>query len=361
MKKIFLFNFVFFALNSVFASTSLQPSELKFHLINKAATPAPLKESDERITSRTRRLTKNFLEDKGIANNAILLINNEVTYKLTGKDAQPQMLPGTGISRSLLGMVIGKLFCDRKINSLDDKLRIYLPSLKNTSWGDASIRNLLLMKSGANLTHLLDHGFVSDKNWSTFNNGNTNWVFSKSFEELLIDSDDKAYKNGEAWNYSSLDSIALGLLAEKLTGNKFIEYFVDSIWSKIGAEHESGWVTNLSGQALYYSGFHAHLDDWAKFGLWTLEQVELNDDCFKDFLSTSLKSEVATATTVKYGFHKWVNCGPYIDFCFIGEGGQYLLFHRKSKTIMFATSSDELKALYLPAVFQEFITWENLD
>jgi CubicO group peptidase (beta-lactamase class C family) len=343
------------------ASTDFLPPELGLVTIEKSSAPSVLIEGRQNISSRNRRLANNFLKDKGLADNAIIFIKDEVSYKQIKDNEQLAMVPGAGISRSIVGLTIGKLLCEQKINSLDDRVEKYVPALLSSSWGNASIKDLLLMRSGANNTNLLDHGFVLDKKWMGSKVNGISWLYASSFEQMLLSSDDKLAQPGYNWNYNNFDTIALGLLIEELTGNGFIDYFKGSIWSEVGAAHKSAWVTNAAGVPLYNNGFLAHPEDWLRFGLWVFEQLSSNDKCFKDYISASLESDVVSATGVKYGFHKWVACGPYIDFCFIGEGGQYLLFNRKSNVVMFASSSDESKSLYIPALFQEFIGWQNLN
>lgn len=361
MRTLFLIIFLISGLGLVSANTIFENPNLNLEIINKSIQPTSLVEGRKNISARNRRAMNNFLNSKGVAENALIFIKDEVSYKLLSKDLPLAMSPGKGISRSLLGMVVGKLVCEKKIESLDDPLSRYLPLLINSPWGNSSIRNLLLMKSGIHATNLLDHGFLPQKQWANFEYQKINWLYAPSFHELLVDDNSRSFGDGEKWNYSNLDSIALGLLVDKLSNNSFIDYFLHSIWSEVGAAYDSAWIKNANGQALYFSGFRAHPEDWVRFGVWVLRQMEKNNDCFSDFLTESLSTNVQTVTGVKYGFHKWVNCGPYIDFCFIGDDGQYLLFNRKSNVIMFATSANIETANYIPAIFQEFIPWEDLE
>ena len=58
------------------------------------------------------------------------------------------ILQGMSMSKTALSTAIGTLLCDGKIESLDDELGKYSPSLNQTPYSKITIRNTLQMNSG---------------------------------------------------------------------------------------------------------------------------------------------------------------------------------------------------------------------
>ena len=58
------------------------------------------------------------------------------------------ILHGMSMSKTALSTAIGTLLCDGKIESLDDELGEYSPSLKQTPYSKITIRNTLQMNIG---------------------------------------------------------------------------------------------------------------------------------------------------------------------------------------------------------------------
>lgn len=56
---------------------------------------------------------------------------------------------GFSMSKSLTALAVGVAHCSGKINSLDDKADKYIPRLTKTSWGNSTVRQLLLMNNGS--------------------------------------------------------------------------------------------------------------------------------------------------------------------------------------------------------------------
>ena len=106
----------------------------------------------------------NIFKDK---NNLAVLIrkNNELVYSRYNKKRKINnnaILHGASMSKTAVSTAIGSLLCNGKIESLDDELGKYSPSLKQTPYSKITIRNTLQMNSGVapvpvSYTHLRAH------------------------------------------------------------------------------------------------------------------------------------------------------------------------------------------------------------
>ena len=68
-------------------------------------------------------------------------------YKSPATDQTAQH--SQSMSKSLTAYMVGILLCDGRIRSLGDRAEAYVPQLKGTVYGDATIKQLLMMSSGA--------------------------------------------------------------------------------------------------------------------------------------------------------------------------------------------------------------------
>ena len=70
--------------------------------------------------------------------------------------------PIWSITKSILSLAIGKAHCDGKLD-IQDKAYIYSKLLSDTSWGNSTIEQLLMMSSGANKVSLRFMGHKDEK------------------------------------------------------------------------------------------------------------------------------------------------------------------------------------------------------
>jgi CubicO group peptidase (beta-lactamase class C family) len=241
------------------------------------------------------------------------------------------------MSKSLTALTVGKAICDGFIDSIDDPLGKYVKELSGTSWGNASVKNVLTMSSGSYKTDIRLNGHknknVEDRLGHPVHHG----YMRENYLDIMKQVDDKEISPGQLFYYNNLDTLALGLLIESATGKKFTDYFSQAIWKTSGAQSKGAWFVNNLEQTSTYQGFSATPHDWIRLGLFVLENGE-KDDCFGKFVKEGTQSILNTNVSFisqGYGFQIWVNCRPGVDYCFVGHGRQYLWFNKEKKIVMY--------------------------
>lgn len=244
---------------------------------------------------------------------------------------------GYSVSKSLTALTVGRAICDGHIKSIDDPIKNYVSNLSGTSWGEASVKDVLRMSSGAYKTELRFDGHKSRELQQSIGTAIAEGKMSADFVDLMKVNDEKRFPTGSVYNYSNFDTVALGLLVQAATGVSFSEYFEKAIWHKIGAESRGAWFVNNNGQTSTYNGFSATPHDWTRIGIMVLDELEKKESCFGKFLldaTSKQTSSVGPATS--YGYQIWVGChASKTDFCFVGFGGQYLLFNVATNTVIY--------------------------
>jgi CubicO group peptidase (beta-lactamase class C family) len=234
-------------------------------------------------------------------------------------------------------LTVGRAVCDGHIESVEDELKKYVPALSGTSWGDSSIRNVLIMSSGAYKTAVQFDGHKSAEMQRTLGAALYDGKMSDDFIEIMRTADEKSSSPGKVFNYSNFDTVALGLLVQGATKTGFANYFEKTIWADVGAESRGAWVINNKSQVSAYAGFSASPQDWLRIGAMVLRELKNQESCFGKFLKEATSRKIDTfrpGPAPAYGYQIWVQCGSS-DFCFVGFGGQYLLFNIEKNIVIF--------------------------
>ena len=275
---------------------------------------------------------------------------------LSGK-ASPQSTPiGNSMAKSLVALAVGKALCDGSIKNIEDKAEGYIRGLSGTSWGHSTVRDLLRMASGAfRAEPTAGSGFKTQKD--TIAN---RAIYTKSLQsdyiEMMKSLDDRIAPSGKEFNYNNYDTNTLALIVESATKKKFAKYFEETIWQEIRPERDGAWIVNNRGQVGGYFGFSAAPRDWLRLGHYVLEQLE-KQGCFPDFLREATREQIPANWTfmTSYGYQIWTKCTRKPgSFCFLGFGGQQLLMHPGSKTVMYVHGTSNESAHPWRQIFEAF-------
>jgi CubicO group peptidase (beta-lactamase class C family) len=244
---------------------------------------------------------------------------------------------GYSVSKSLTALTVGRAICDGHINSIEDPIKKYVGNLAGTSWGEASVKDVLRMSSGAYKTELQFDGHKSRELQQSIGTAIAEGKMNADFVDLMKANDEKSFPTGSIYNYSNFDTVALGLLVQAATGVPFSEYFEKAIWHTTGAESRGAWFVNSNGQASTYNGFSATPHDWTRIGVMVLDELGKKESCFGKFLSDATSPQISSVgTATSYGYQIWVGCrASQTDFCFAGFGGQYLIFNVATNTVIY--------------------------
>jgi CubicO group peptidase (beta-lactamase class C family) len=282
---------------------------------------------------------KRVLDDLFTRNNTKALLvarGDEILYERYSFGVGKRNTPlGYSVSKSLTALTVGRAICDGHIASIEDPLKKYVPALADTSWGDASVSSVLKMASGAYQTSMQFNGHKNREIELAVGPPIAEGRLDTDFADLMKAVDEKRYPPGVLFNYSNFDTVALGLLVQAATAMPFNAYFEKSIWEMVGAESRGGWFMNGKGQASTYNGFSATPHDWLRVGLMVLREKK-RDTCFGKFVKDlSAKHLDSFGPAREYGYQTWVRCASASDFCFVGFGGQYLLFNVETNTVLY--------------------------
>ena len=183
------------------------------------------------------------------------------------------------MTKSMTGLLAEILVTEGK---LDDKALVasIIPELKDSGFGDATVRQVM------DMTTALDYSEdYADPNADI-------WKYSEAASPLPKPKDyngpngyfeylqtvKKNGEHGEAFNYRTINSDALGWIISRTTGKAVNELLSERIWQKIGAEQSAYMTVDAKGTPFAGGGLSAGLHDMARIGSLMLNKGEMNGE-----------------------------------------------------------------------------------
>ena len=216
------------------------------------------------------------------------------------------------VAKSVVAMLIGAAIQDGYIKSVDEKVTDYLPRLKDSSYDQTTIRNLLQMASGVawNEDYADPDSDVASAKYDTLS----------MYEHLRFK--ERVAEPGEHFNYNTAETNLAGTLLRSAIGNNLSTYLQDKIWQPFGMEADAYWqLTEMGGGEFGGCCINATLRDYARIGLFALADGMLPDGT-RVLPEGWMKESVApSAGYAGYGYFWWLNPdGTYQASGIFGQG-----------------------------------------
>ena len=246
------------------------------------------------------------------------------------------------MAKTVTGLLVGIAVSEGAIRSIDDLVSAYVPELAGTQYGATSIRALLRMSSGIAYREIYQPDSDTAKlAKSVFPPGAPGAVAAvKQF-------DTREAPPGTRFNYSSADTLVLGLVVGRATGTSLSDYLSTRIWKKLGAEADAAWRTDPAGQEIAFCCMVATLRDWARLGLMLANDGEWNGrqivprQWILDATTVPPDSYLAPgklSPILGYGYQTWISAGQRRRFSLVGIHGQSMLVDPVTKLVLVHTA-----------------------
>lgn len=244
------------------------------------------------------------------------------------------------IAKSITSLAVGMALQEGKIKSLDDRADLYAPKLAGTLFGETSIRNLLLMASGARYTEEYD----GKDDAARFSAAVTRGGIEAAAKVIA----EREAPQGSRFSYGSAQTHMLSAVLRGATGMSMSEYLIPRLWQAIGAETSALWRTDKTGLELAGGNFNATLRDYARLGVVLANDGKRPDDPQQkqiiplDYLLEATDwQRVPDAFRPRratpyygYGYQFWLFPGEQRRFALLGVYGQMIFVDPQLKLVM---------------------------
>jgi CubicO group peptidase (beta-lactamase class C family) len=259
-----------------------------------------------------------------------------------GADSLPTSF---SVAKSFVSALVGIALEQGYITSVWDPVESYVPALAGTGYGPIPLHHLLTMSSGVQF----DEDYASSS--SDINRVPVRvFVFRTSLPDLLKDVA-MLREPGSYNEYSSSDTMVLGLVLEAATGRSLAQLLEEAIWQPAGMEYPAYWGTDFHGNTLAYGFLSASLRDYLRFGRLYLNQGQREGRQIipAEWVARSVNPQEAhlqpgdnaqSYSTFGYGYQWWIPENPEGEFAAIGIWGQYIYVHPGYGVVIAKTGAD---------------------
>lgn len=318
--------------DAAFRAMDRLPFLAQAHGVPASGTPSPLP------PGAPLKLTIDVDAYMAAQHSAALLVVHEGKLRLEryglGFDAAGRWT-SFSVAKSFTSTLVGAALKDGFIQSLDDKVSLYIPDLKGSAYDEVSVRQLLTMTSGVKWNEDYND---PQSDVALFNKHKPEGGMQAlvSYMRQLP----RAAPAGTRWNYSTGETNLVGTLVQEATKKPLATYLAEKVWGPAGMEQQATWLLSKTGQEIGGCCVQAASRDYARMGLFILDGAKVN--------GTSIVPEGwwAEATTRRadigqpgrgYGYQWWtLDDGSYMAR---GIFGQAIFIDPKRRLVIVSNAS----------------------
>lgn len=220
------------------------------------------------------------------------------------------------MAKSIISLILGKAIELGYIQSIDDKVKTYLPQLKGKFADELTLKHLVSMRSGLQWDESYYSPFSITTKAYFYNN------LSKAMLNLPISS-----KPGDRFKYQSGDTQLLAMVLQKTLPMSISEFLSRYFWIPMGAEHNALWqISTDDNLEKAYCCVASNARDFARFGKLYLNHGNWNNRQLIDSNYVQQSITAAAEDSPDYGYAWWLGNYKRKPFYFMnGHLGQYVI------------------------------------
>ena len=268
------------------------------------------------------------------------------------------------VGKTVTSMAVGKAICSGKL-SLTDTAESFVPELKGTDLGRATVEQLLKMSSGTSPIN-------SDSSIMSAEQRRDMLLGKMSFLDILMTPNiSGAYlglfgnkrQPGEVFDYRGTDPLLLGVILNKATGTSYAKWVEKEVLIPAGIRYKA-----IIGQDHFNYGqadgnIRMNLEDWSRFALW-VKRNEDGKDCFANYVKQASSTQISNSLKREgksfdgYGYLIWTeNNRQKNSYWAVGYGGQRIAWNHQNQRILIAFSNIEN---YMDDLYWLYQDWASL-
>ncbi len=224
------------------------------------------------------------------------------------------------VVKSMTATLIAAAIQDGHIDSIDAPIVRYLPRFAGTAYDGVTVRNLLQMTSGVAWNETYTDPASDRRRMLEAQIGQQPGEILDIMAALP-----RAAEPGTRWNYSTGETHVAGALVAAATKRPVAVYLSEKIWSKAGMQADANWwLESPDGLEVGGSGLSATLRDYARFGLFMLEDGVIDGERVlpEGWMAEAGARKTVGGEVVEYGYMLWPLHGR--SYAAIGIFGQFV-------------------------------------
>ncbi|MBC2381243.1 beta-lactamase family protein [Pseudomonas sp. WS 5096] len=240
------------------------------------------------------------------------------------------------VAKSITSTLVGTALQDGSIKSLDDKVTRYLPALAGSGYDQATVRQVLAMRSGVKWSEKYADP-TSDRRMML--KLQTEQVPGSALKFMA--SLPSAAPPGTRTNYSTGETQVLGQLVSAAVGKPLAQYLSEKIWAPYGMQTDANWwLDGPNGNEVGGSGISATLEDYGRFGQFVLSggkagNQQVLPQGWMSFASTTTGTDPAYGDFASMWWPAWTDASK-ADKAFTAAGifGQFIYLNPTQNVVI---------------------------
>lgn len=171
-------------------------------------------------------------------------------------------------SKSMTSTIIG-ILKEKGLIDLSKDIIHYCPEFRDTALAGASVQQILDMRVGVKYSedyHDPEADVFANEVAGGWRDPEPGEIASGNLIQYIQTLRENNGNHGGTFHYQSILTDALGLCAERASGQGFDELLRDFLWQPMGAEHDMNSIVDSKGLLSCQGGFNCCLRDFARFG-----------------------------------------------------------------------------------------------
>jgi CubicO group peptidase (beta-lactamase class C family) len=248
---------------------------------------------------------------------------------LLGNDQDTRWM-SMSVVKSITGTLIGAAIQDGFIESIDDLVVRYLPRFAGSAYDGVTIRQLLMMASGVAWNETYTDPTSDRRRMLELQIAQQPGAILDLMAALP-----RAAEPGTRWNYSTGETHIVGALVRAATGRPVADYLSEKLWAPLGMDSDATWwLDSPGGLEVASSGLSATLRDYARFGLFLLNDGMIGDQRVlpDGWMEQAGSPKVIGGEEIDYGYLLWPLHGR--SYAAIGIFGQFVFVDPERKLVV---------------------------
>ena len=302
------------------------------------AQPADLSQ----VTYKNRAGTQFSFEDMvemSYTDGILVLHRGKIIYERYLNGMQPHSLHcwASG-SKSVTGTLAAALAFESLFDP-DEQVGVYLPELKDSGFGDATLRQVMDMTSAVGFAEeqvdlvTENYAYGIAMGWLEKPAGYRGPA--NAYEHLPTMK--KTGPHGIKFTYQTPNTDVLAWLIKRRLNQSLAQVMGERLWSKLGAERDAFWIVGPAAVETAGSGLLTTLRDKARFGQMLLQKGQFNG---QQIIPTAVVEDIqggadpaafargpaAGPTNQGWSYHHqwWITHNDHRAYLSLGYGGQML-------------------------------------
>ena len=298
------------------------------------------------------------LDSKSKTQGVLIIQNDSIVYeKYWGDISSDRLATVFSVSKSITSLMCGIAVDDGYIHSIDDAVTDYLPELKkkDTMWQRLTIRHLLDMQSGLDFDDAYYLNLKYLKRLIAITRLNYGHHVMRQIRGLKF-----RCEPGTQYRYESMTSQILGVVIERASKKRFVDYLSEKVWKPL--QMESPALINIDSRRHRvphtFGGITLTMKDLAKIGRLYLNRGVWNGQRIVSEEWIRLSTEYDTSNK---GYHfNWYNSSSYGSkkpqspgYYALGICAQVLYVNPFKNLIMVRVGEDNINPVFVPELFEQ--------